>query len=85
MLQKEEFQITVETIEPSLESLKGAIQGVHSFYELLKSRKKYEKNLITIFKHLLVRWKRSRFNYTRQTLTRGYLAVIICINRGYIP
>lgn len=37
MLQKEEFQITVETIEPSLESLKGAIQGVHSFYELLKS------------------------------------------------
>ena len=39
MLQKEEFQITVETIEPSLESLKGAIQGVHSFYELLKSRK----------------------------------------------
>lgn len=43
MLQKEEFQITVETIEPSLESLKGAIQGVHSFYELLKSRKNMKR------------------------------------------
>lgn len=43
MLQKEEFQITVETIEPSLESLKGAIQGVHSFYELLKSGKNMKR------------------------------------------
>lgn len=44
MLQKEEFQITVETIEPSLESLKGAIQGVHSFYELLKSGKIWKES-----------------------------------------
>ena len=43
MLQNEEFQITVETIEPSLESLKGAIQGVHSFYELLKSGKNMKR------------------------------------------
>lgn len=43
MLQTEEFQITVETIEPSLESLKGAIQGVHSFFELLKSRKNMKR------------------------------------------
>lgn len=43
MLQKEEFQITVETIEPSLESLKGAIQGVHNFYELLKSGKNMKR------------------------------------------
>ena len=28
MLQKEEFQITLETIEPSIEALKGAIEGV---------------------------------------------------------
>ena len=28
MLQKEEFQLTLETIEPSIEALKGAIQGV---------------------------------------------------------
>jgi len=30
MLQKEEFQITLETIEPSIEALKGAIEGVQS-------------------------------------------------------
>jgi len=28
MLQKEEFQLTLETIEPSIEALKGAIQGL---------------------------------------------------------
>ena len=27
MLQKEEFQITLETIEPTIEALKGAIEG----------------------------------------------------------
>ena len=30
MLQKEEFQLTLETIEPSIEALQGAIKGVHN-------------------------------------------------------
>lgn len=29
MLQKEEFQITLETIEPTIEALQGAIEGVY--------------------------------------------------------
>ena len=33
MLQKEEFQLTLETIEPSIEALKGAIQGVCILYD----------------------------------------------------
>ena len=34
MLQKEEFQITLETIEPSIEALKGAIEGIWSVTQL---------------------------------------------------
>ena len=31
MLQKEEFQITLDTIEPSIEALKGAMEGEDMF------------------------------------------------------
>ena len=31
MLQKEEFQITLDTIEPSIEALKGAMEGEEMF------------------------------------------------------
>lgn len=31
MLQKEEFQITLDTIEPSIEALKGAMEGKEMF------------------------------------------------------
>ena len=48
MLQKEEFQITLETIEPTIEALKGAIEGGYRLSLILKSTITM-KNLITVF------------------------------------
>ena len=44
MLQKEEFQLTLETIEPSIEALQGAIKGVHN--SLIETEKQEQQFLL---------------------------------------
>lgn len=47
MLQKEEFQLTLETIEPSIEALQGAIKGVYNL--VIETEKQQQCYLTKLF------------------------------------